>query len=55
MFPHYLVLVAYWLFIFPDRLVETYEKWKEMEVETPHLSKMMKYVFKSLSDYFGME
>ena len=44
-YPHYLVLVAYWALILPDRLVETYEKWQELEIEMPQLSSFMFLLF----------
>jgi hypothetical protein len=41
-YPSVPVVLVYWALILPDRLVETFDRWTEMEVQTPYLSKVMR-------------
>ena len=53
--PSLSVIVVFWVLIFPERAAQTALRWKEMEVETPSLSKVMYYLAHVISEACDIE
>ena len=49
------VILVFWVLILPERAAQTVMRWKEMEVKTPYLSKVMYYLAHVISEWFEME